>query len=63
MATRLGIDYQAVKARNPRIVYCSITGYGQSGPHANLPGHDLNYISLAGILGAIGSPGNRPASP
>jgi crotonobetainyl-CoA:carnitine CoA-transferase CaiB-like acyl-CoA transferase len=63
VATRLGIDYQAVKARNPRIVYCSITGYGQSGPHASLPGHDLNYISLAGILGAIGWPGQPPSIP
>ena len=63
VATRLGIDYQAVKARNPRIVYCSITGYGQSGPNASLPGHDLNYISLAGILGAIGWPGQPPSIP
>ncbi len=63
VATRLGIDYEAVKARNPRVVYCSITGYGQSGPHASLPGHDLNYISLAGILGAIGWPGQPPSIP
>ena len=63
VATRLGIDYEAVKARNPRIVYCSITGYGQSGPNASLPGHDLNYISLAGILGAIGWPGQPPSIP
>ncbi|MHC4422966.1 MAG: CaiB/BaiF CoA transferase family protein [Planctomycetota bacterium] len=63
VATRLGIHYQAVKARNPRIIYCSISGYGQSGPHASLPGHDLNYISLAGILGAIGWPGQPPSIP
>ena len=63
VATRLGIDYQAVKARNPRIVYCSITGYGQTGPNASLPGHDLNYISQAGILGAIGWPGQPPSIP
>jgi crotonobetainyl-CoA:carnitine CoA-transferase CaiB-like acyl-CoA transferase len=63
VATRLGIDYPAVKARNPRVVYCSITGYGQSGPNASLPGHDLNYISLAGILGAIGWPGQPPSIP
>jgi crotonobetainyl-CoA:carnitine CoA-transferase CaiB-like acyl-CoA transferase len=60
---RLGIDYESVKHRNPRIVYCSISGYGQTGPHASLPGHDLNYISLAGTLGMIGSPGRAPSIP
>ena len=60
---RLGIDYESVKQRNPRIVYCSISGYGQTGPLASLPGHDLNYISLAGTLGMIGSPGQAPSIP
>jgi crotonobetainyl-CoA:carnitine CoA-transferase CaiB-like acyl-CoA transferase len=60
---RLGIDYESVKQRNPRAVYCSISGYGQTGPHASLPGHDLNYISLAGTLGMIGSPGRAPSIP
>jgi crotonobetainyl-CoA:carnitine CoA-transferase CaiB-like acyl-CoA transferase len=63
VAARLGVDYEAVKRRNPRVVYCSISGYGQSGPHARLPGHDLNYISLAGTLGAIGWPGQPPSIP
>jgi crotonobetainyl-CoA:carnitine CoA-transferase CaiB-like acyl-CoA transferase len=60
---RLGIDYEAVKQRNPRIVYCSISGYGQTGPLASRPGHDLNYISLAGTLGMIGWPGQPPSIP
>jgi crotonobetainyl-CoA:carnitine CoA-transferase CaiB-like acyl-CoA transferase len=63
VAARLGVDYQAVSRRNPRAIYCSISGYGQSGPHAPLPGHDLNYISLAGTLGMIGWPGQAPAIP
>jgi crotonobetainyl-CoA:carnitine CoA-transferase CaiB-like acyl-CoA transferase len=60
---RLGVDYPAVNERNPRIVYCSISGYGQDGPHADLVGHDLNYISLAGALGMIGWPGQPPTIP
>lgn len=63
VAERLGIGYGAVNRRNPRVIYCSITGYGQHGPHAGLAGHDLNYISLTGILGAIGWPGQAPAIP
>jgi crotonobetainyl-CoA:carnitine CoA-transferase CaiB-like acyl-CoA transferase len=60
---RLGVDYQTVSKRNPRIIYCSISGYGQDGPHAHLVGHDLNYISLAGALGMIGWPGQPPTIP
>ncbi len=60
---RLGVDYEAVSQRNPRIIYCSVSGFGQTGPHANLPGHDLNYISLAGTLGMIGWPGQPPTIP
>jgi crotonobetainyl-CoA:carnitine CoA-transferase CaiB-like acyl-CoA transferase len=63
VAQRLGVDYEAVRRRNPRIVYCYITGYGQKGPHADLPGHDLNYISLAGTLGMIGWPEQPPTIP
>lgn len=57
---RLGLGYQAIAALNPGIVYCSITGYGQSGPKAGVAGHDLNYIGDAGLLGL--SPGD-PARP
>lgn len=50
---RLEVDYQTVNGLNPRIIYCSISGYGQSGPYRDLPGHDLNYVGLAGVLGAF----------
>ena len=60
---RLAVDYEIVSARNPRIVYCSLSGYGQTGPYASLVGHDINYISLGGALGMTGWPGERPAIP
>jgi len=60
---RLGVDYEAVSRRNPRIVYCSLSGYGQTGPYAGLVGHDINYISLGGALGMIGWPGQPPSIP
>ncbi|MFI5394933.1 MAG: CaiB/BaiF CoA transferase family protein [Candidatus Binatia bacterium] len=63
VTARLGVDYETVSRRNPRVVYCSISGYGQTGPHAGLVGHDLNFISLAGVLGMIGWPGQPPAIP
>jgi alpha-methylacyl-CoA racemase len=47
---RLGLDYAAVRALNPRIVYCAITGYGQDGPKAQRPGHDITYIAETGLL-------------
>ncbi len=48
---RLGIGYKQVSQVNPKIVYCSITGYGQSGPMVERSGHDINYIALGGVLG------------
>ena len=60
---KLGIGYEAVRAINPRIVYCAITGYGQSGPYAMRAGHDLNYIGYAGVLDQIGVTGGAPALP
>ena len=60
---RLGVDYQTLSARNPRLVYCSLSGYGQDGPYAQLVGHDVNYISIAGALGMIGRKGTPPAIP
>lgn len=50
VADRLGIGYAAVQAANPRIVYCSTSGYGQDGPYAQWAGHDINYLALAGFL-------------
>ncbi len=60
---RLGADYETIRALNPRIVYCSLSGFGQDGPYRDLPAHDLNFIGLAGVLGLIGEPGGRPVIP
>lgn len=60
---RLGVDYETVRAINPRIVYCSLSGYGQEGPYSQLVGHDINYISIGGALGLIGWPDSPPAIP
>ena len=59
---RLGLGPEAVLARNPRLVYGRMTGWGQSGPLAQAAGHDINYIALAGALGAIG-PKEKPVPP
>ncbi len=63
VATRLGVDYDALRAVKPDVIYCSISGYGQTGPYAPLVGHDLNYISIGGALGMIGAPGGAPTIP
>ena len=60
---RLGVDYEAVSAVNPRIVYCSLSGYGQDGPYSGMVGHDINYLAISGALGMIGWPGQPPAIP
>ena len=60
---RLGVDYETVSKINPRIVYCSLSGYGQTGPYRDIVGHDINYISIGGALGLIGRPGQAPAIP
>ena len=60
---RLGVDYETLSKRNPRIVYCSLSGFGQTGPYSNLVGHDINYISVGGALGMIGWPDEPPAIP
>jgi len=54
VADRLGIGYDDVRARNPGIVYCSTTGYGQRGPRAAWAGHDLNYLATGGFLDCTG---------
>lgn len=63
VAARLGIDYDTVSRLNPRLVYCSISGFGQDGPYRLRSGHDLNYISCAGILGLTAWKGCKPAIP
>jgi len=60
---RLKVDYDTVREMNPRIIYCSVTGYGQDGPYHNMVGHDINYISIGGALGIIGIPGGAPVIP
>ena len=56
---RLGAGYQALKAANPRLIYCSLSGFGQDGPYKNYPAHDMNYLSLAGVLNLIGEAGSK----
>jgi len=57
---RLGIDYETIRRINPRIVYCSLTGYGQDGPYRDVPGHDINYLSISGALSMTGEKGGPP---
>jgi crotonobetainyl-CoA:carnitine CoA-transferase CaiB-like acyl-CoA transferase len=57
---RLGCGYEALREVNPRLVYCAITGYGQTGPNADRAGHDMNYLGLNGLLGLTGEPDGRP---
>ncbi|MGW4565129.1 CaiB/BaiF CoA transferase family protein [Streptomyces sp. NPDC004561] len=63
VAERLGLGPGECLARNPRLVYGRMTGWGQSGPLAHTAGHDLNYIALTGVLDNIGRPGQRPVPP
>lgn len=60
---RLGVDYEAIQTVNPGIIYCSITGYGQTGPYRDVAGHDVNYLSVAGVLDLIGEAGGAPVIP
>jgi crotonobetainyl-CoA:carnitine CoA-transferase CaiB-like acyl-CoA transferase len=59
---RLAIDYESLKSINERLIYCSLSGYGQSGPYWQLAGHDLNYISQAGALGVLREPHHIPGN-
>ncbi|MGN1385307.1 MAG: CaiB/BaiF CoA transferase family protein [Bacillus sp. (in: firmicutes)] len=60
---RLGIGYDEISKINEGIVYCSLTGYGQTGPYSQLPGHDINFIGYSGILGLIGEKNGKPVIP
>jgi len=60
---RLGGDYDTLNALNPRLVYCSLSGFGQDGPYRDYPAHDLNYLALSGVLNLIGQPEGPPAIP
>ena len=60
---RLGIGYEQMKKLNQRLIYCSVTGYGQDGPYKDMVGHDINYLSFGGVLGLTGEPGRKPVIP
>jgi crotonobetainyl-CoA:carnitine CoA-transferase CaiB-like acyl-CoA transferase len=64
VVARLGVDYESISAINPRIVYCSISGFGQSGKYVNKPGHDLTMEAMAGLVDLNrGLTDDKPASP
>ncbi len=63
VAERLGVGPEVCLARNPRLVYGRVTGWGQEGPYAQAAGHDINYIALAGALDPIGREGQAPVPP
>ncbi|HEY2142103.1 MAG TPA: CaiB/BaiF CoA-transferase family protein [Solirubrobacteraceae bacterium] len=57
---RLGVGYERMREENPGLVYCAISGYGQSGPKRTAAGHDMNYLGLIGLLGLTGEAGGEP---
>lgn len=60
---RLGLGYRDLEKVNPRLIYCSLTGFGQEGPYKEIAGHDINYIGIGGILGITGKKGGPPVIP
>jgi crotonobetainyl-CoA:carnitine CoA-transferase CaiB-like acyl-CoA transferase len=60
---RLGLGFEELKVHNPKLIYCAITGYGQSGPYAKEAGHDLNFLSYSGLLHLQGAPNEKPLIP
>lgn len=63
VAKRLGIDYEAARARNPSVIYCSVTGFGQHGPFSGIPGHDLVIQATSGVMGTRLQEDHPPAMP
>ena len=63
VVARLGIDFEGVRARNPAIVYCALSGYGQDGPLKDAAGHDINYCGYAGVLHQCGARDAPPSVP
>ena len=63
VAARLGVDYATLRARNPQLIYCAISGYGQDGPYRDRSGHDVNYLGYAGVLQYVGAADGPPVSP
>jgi alpha-methylacyl-CoA racemase len=60
---KLGLGPEVARARNPRLVYARLTGYGQKGPYASMAGHDIDYIAISGMLSLLGRRGERPVAP
>jgi len=56
----MGLGYDDLKAINPRIVYCSLTGFGQDGPYRDKPAHDIDFLSISGVMGLLGERGGPP---
>jgi crotonobetainyl-CoA:carnitine CoA-transferase CaiB-like acyl-CoA transferase len=63
VTTKIGIDYSTIEKINPSIIYCSISGYGQDGPYRDRPGHDINYLGIAGALSIPGEINKKPGRP
>ena len=63
VTTRLAADYKTLRKINSRLIYCSLSGFGQSGPYKNRAGHDLNYLAISGFLSQIGNPCQPPPIP
>jgi crotonobetainyl-CoA:carnitine CoA-transferase CaiB-like acyl-CoA transferase len=63
VAERLGLGEKELRARNPRLVYCAISGYGRDGPYRDIPGHDMNYLGITGMLQLVSRPGIGPMVP
>ena len=63
VAERLGIGPEECLARNPKLIYGRMTGWGQEGTYSSMAGHDINYIALSGVLGMIGREGGKPIPP
>jgi len=63
VAERIGIGYKKIKSLNPSMIYCSISGFGQNGPYKDRVGHDINYLSLSGVLSIPGQPEVPPSRP
>ncbi|HXD41847.1 MAG TPA: CaiB/BaiF CoA-transferase family protein [Ramlibacter sp.] len=59
---RYGLDYESLSAVNPRLVYCSITGFGQSGPYSQMPGYDLLFQAMGGVMALTGVPEGQPGA-
>lgn len=60
---RLGLDYSTLQSRRPSLIYCAVTGFGQSGPRNAAPGHDINYVAVSGVLDRTGSADGPPVIP